>query len=557
MGIKKSLLRVCFLGLVCFIGLSGCTRYVDETTRRIETNLDEAELDLVKAKLPDVPESIDTVRLKNDIWLGDQSMKIMEGDPFPGHLEKEDSVTMVISKEATLPQLAQEITDMTGIPVRLDDLKASNSVPTESVPVNYRGKLSGLLNYLANRYSIWWRHKGGQITLFAKETRVFTVYALPTETTINASLDGASLGTGESNGSGNSSLSLSTSADLALWDSIEDGVRQVVGEDGTLSFSRVSGMVTVTASPYIVARVASYIAGWNERLSRQVAISVKVLQVNIANTDAYGIDLRAVFQSGKGAVGLGSPYFIEAGSSTTAAGAGLFSMALLDKSSPWKDSTAIMEAISTLGKTSLVTSSTVTTLNNKVAPVQVSTAQNYVKETTITTSGTGVDKDVEVSLETDTLNYGFTMEILPRILDHGRLIVLFSLTLSDLLALEDFQIGAGDQSEETTNSGVVNGATGNNASENDSSLAITAVQLPKMQIRGFMQEIAMRSGATLVLTGFERVQDTANTSGIGRPRMTIFGGREANENSRDVLVVLITPEVLESPLSPETRMRNF
>ena len=545
MGINKFIAGVCGLSIAGLVALTACTTYVDETNRRIETTLEEAELDLAKAKIPDVPEVTDTVRMKDDIWLGSQSVKIMEGDPLPAHLEKDDSVTMVISSEATLPQLAQEITDMTGIQVRLDDLKASDSVPTETVPINYSGKLSGLLNYLANRYSIWWRYKGGQITLFAKETRVFTVYALPTETSMNASLDGASMGTGASySGSGNSSLSLSTSADLALWDSIEDGVRQVVGEDGTLSFSRVSGMVTVTASPYIVARVANYIAGWNERLSRQVAISIKVLQVNINNTDSYGIDLRALFSTSKYAAGAASPYFIEAGSAATSAGAGLFSMALIDPNSHWKDSAAIIEAISTLGKTSLVTSSTVTTLNNKVAPVQVATAQNYVKETTITVSGSGEDRDVDVGLTTDTLNYGFTMEILPRILDHGRLIVLFTLTLSDLLALDKFSVAGNSNSsgEETTA---------------DDATALSAVQLPKMQIRGFMQEIAMRSGATLVLTGFERVQDTTNTSGIGRPRISILGGQEYNSNSRDVLVVLITPEVLESPLTPEARMRKF
>jgi len=545
MGINKFIAGVCGLSIAGLIALTACTTYVDETNRRIETTLEEAELDLAKAKIPDVPEVTDTVRMKDDIWLGSQSVKIMEGDPLPAHLEKDDSVTMVISSEATLPQLAQEITDMTGIQVRLDDLKASDSVPTETVPINYSGKLSGLLNYLANRYSIWWRYKGGQITLFAKETRVFTVYALPTETSMNASLDGASMGTGASDsGSGNSSLSLSTSADLALWDSIEDGVRQVVGEDGTLSFSRVSGMVTVTASPYIVARVANYIAGWNERLSRQVAISIKVLQVNINNTDSYGIDLRALFSTSKYAAGAAGPYFLEAGSAATSAGAGLFSMALIDPNSHWKDSAAIIEAISTLGKTSLVTSSTVTTLNNKVAPVQVATAQNYVKETTITVSGSGEDRDVDVGLTTDTLNYGFTMEILPRILDHGRLIVLFTLTLSDLLALDKFSVAGSSNSsgEETTA---------------DDATALSAVQLPKMQIRGFMQEIAMRSGATLVLTGFERVQDTTNTSGIGRPRISILGGQEYNSNSRDVLVVLITPEVLESPLTPEARMRKF
>ena len=67
----------------------------------------------------------------------------------------------------------------------------------------------------------------------------------------------------------------------------------------------------------------------------------------------------------------------------------------------------------------------------------------------------------------------------------------------------------------------------------------------------------MRSGSTLVLTGFEKVQDRMTTTGIGKAKIGILGGGALNENVRDVLVILLTPEVLESPLSAESRMRDF
>ena len=92
---------------------------------------------------------------------------------------------------------------------------------------------------------------------------------------------------------------------------------------------------------------------------------------------------------------------------------------------------------------------------------------------------------------------------------------------------------------------------------NDDEDEITTVQLPKMQLRGFMQEIAMKSGSTLVLTGFEQVVDTVNSSGIGEAKINLLGGRAYDKTRRDVMVILITPEVLESPLSAESRMREF
>ena len=534
--------------------LAGCDRYVADTNTKIETTLERTEQYKKEASIPDLPVPVDTVRVQNDLWLGDTSVKIMEGDALPAKFEQEDSITFVVAEDATLPDLARELTDMTGISVRLDDLKAEDAMPEEAVPVNYSGKLSGLLNYLSNRYSVWWRYRNGMITFFTKETRVFTIYALPTESKMTADLQGTSMG---DSGGGNSSSSLSTSADLALWDSIEKGVEQVVGEQGTLSFSRVTGTVTVTASPFTIQKVASYIANWNEKLSRQVAISVKVLQVQLDNTDNYGLNLSAAFNSSNIAATFVSPY-----ADASKATEGLLSMTLLRPSSKWKDSKALIEAFSTQGKTSLVTSSSVTTLNNKVAPVQITTSQNYVKETTVTNYNNSSSNDSEVALATDTLNYGFTMEILPRILDHGRLMVLFSMTLSELLDLEKFTSGSSASSDDSSSDDSSSGSGSDSESGSDSSSSSgggdrTTVQLPKIQLRGFLQEIAMTSGSTLVLTGFEQVHDTTKTSGDGQAKMGLLGGQAYNQNTRDVMVILITPEILESPLSPESRMRNF
>lgn len=552
----KMLTKTIKLGLMGVLmattfALSACNEYVAKTNKKIETTLERAEDHLQQAQIPDLPEPVDTVRTKNDIWLGTDSVKISEGDALPAQLEEDDSITLSIAEEATLPTLAQEITDTTGITVRLDNLKAENAVPTETVPVNYTGKLSGLLNYLSNRYSVWWRYKSGVITFYTKETRVFNIYALPTETSISNSLSGATMG----DGGGSSSSTLSSTANLALWDNIEQGLQQVVGENAKLSFSRVAGTVTVTGSPFVIREASDWINKFNAKLSRQVAISVKVLLVSLSNSDNYGLDLTGVFQNNSVLGEYTSPFTIGAGSTTGAASAGMLSMTLLKPDSKWKDSKAVIQAFSTQGKTSLVTSASVTTLNNKVAPVQITTQQNYVSESTVTTSGTGSDKSVDTDMQTDTLNYGFMLEILPRILDHGRLIVMFSMNLTDLISLETFS-SDGSQTDGTTN----NKEESDSEDTEDSYTGdkdVTVVQLPKMQTRGFIQEIAMRSGSTLVLTGFEQVKDVTTTGGIGKAKVGILGGQAYSENTRDVMVILLTPEVLESPLAPESRMRDF
>jgi len=253
------------------------------------------------------------------------------------------------------------------------------------------------------------------------------------------------------------------------------------------------------------------------------------------------LDLAAAFKSSRIAA-------TSVGAFTPTESVGLLTMKLID--GRWADSQAIIQAISTQGRTSLVTSTSVTTLNNKVAPVQVTTQENYVSKTTIEkdnySSGNG---STSVEMDTDTLNYGFTMEILPRILDNGRLIVLFSMTLTDLLSLTTF---SSDGSSKGTNN-----ENSDTDSDSDSDNETTVVQLPKMQTRGFVQEIAMRSGSTLVLTGFETVQNKTDTAGIGKPKISILGGKAYATQNRNVLVILLTPEILVSPLQPETRMETF
>ena len=176
----------------------------------------------------------------------------------------------------------------------------------------------------------------------------------------------------------------------------------------------------------------------------------------------------------------------------------------------------MIDAISKQGATSLVTSATVTTLNNKVAPVQVSTETSYVASTEMTVQ----DGITTITPTTSTVNAGFTMEVLPRILDHGRLLLMFTMTITELTKMETVTTGQ------------------------------SMTQLPTVETRGFVQEVAMVSGSTLILSGFEKVQSSnERTKGV-------TGMRKKSDKDRNVLVVLLTPQVLVSPLSPETRMQK-
>lgn len=488
-----------------------------------------------EAKTPMEPANNDVIRVNDDIWLGDTSEVEYEGTPIPSYLETPDGITLISNRPITLYEIGTMINKITSISVRYDqeldgsvqqladankpDLQDIGAQWTDSnkMLVSYKGPLSGLLDEVCNRFGIWWKYEKKQIYFYKYITKSFTLYSLPTKPTLSVDVGGSS-----SEGSaGSSSVSLSNSVSIDLWQTIETAVRSMISSGAQLTVDQSSGVLTLTGTPTDIKKVAKYINEQNARLSRQVAISVKVLQVSVSDTDSYGLNLSAVFGGNKHITSLGITG--AAGQADIASG---LSMAIV--SGKWTLSSAI-QALSEQGTTSLITSGTVTTLNNKPAPIQVVKTQNYISEITKTNSGSE-GSYYDLSTDTEEIETGFTLDVLPRILEHGRLMIMFNLTLSDLIELQKVNLS--------------NDPTGGEY-----------IQNPIIETRGFTQEVAMKSGDTLVLTGYERVEDTATKSGIGSPENSLLGGAVTAKKVRNILVILLTPVVLDSPLSPESRMK--
>ena len=88
----------------------------------------------------------------------------------------------------------------------------------------------------------------------------------------------------------------------------------------------------------------------------------------------------------------------------------------------------------------------------------------------------------------------------------------------------------------------------------DSSDESGYIQNPIIEERGFVQEVALKSGDTLVLSGYERVETNSDKEGLGAVNNNILGGHQTIGKKRSIVVILLTPVVLETPLLPESRM---
>ncbi len=521
-----------FAGLL-LLGVASCSLPTDFDAA-IERDVDATIRYKEDAKAPTTPADTDVIRVKDDIWLGDVSEIEYEGDkPLPSYLETADGVTLVSNRPITLYEISNMISQITSIKTRfapqiesVAKAAADRNAPavnkvgskwsdTSRMLVSYKGSLSGLLDEVCSYFGVWWKYEGGEIYIYRYTTKTFTLYSLPTKPSMTSSV-------GSPTGGGTITSGVSN---IDLWQNIVAAVKSMLGQGSSIVTDSMNGTLTVTATPTEIKKVAKFIHEQNVRLARQVAISVKVLQVEVDEEHGFGFSLSAAFKDRTERGGnitfkdFTGPKNLKDGSYNSSLSMGILSGDIT--------ADAAVRALATQGSTSLVTSGTVTTMNNKPAPIQVVNKQNYISEITKTNSGSTGD-NYDISVETDEIQTGFVLDVLPRIMDHGRLLMLFSLSLSDLISLDTV---------------VVDEKAG------------SYLQNPNITTRGFSQEISLKSGETLALSGFERVDTNMNKEGLGAVNNNILGGYQEVSKKRTILVILLTPVVLESPLLPESRMK--
>ena len=480
--------------------------------------------------------SSDTVSMSEGVWLGDQSMLVEHKNDLPSQYETDTGVTILLNEPVTLQVLANDINSITHIPIKIDSQVASEKLK-KTMNIAYTGRLSGLLSQVATDLDLLWYYDKTAIVFYETETRTFTLYALGTDVSYQSSVQ-----TDDGN-----QVFLETT--LKEWDEVESTITSIIGksENANFTVSRSLGTITVTAPPSVLARVGDYIARQNRRLSQLVTIDVKVLQVSISNNSAFGLNLAAAINSVSGLNIVANPKnnlaSTEASSmniavlsntvsaltgmthtenGTTVSGAYTQDQINNGSLSGIAGSTALIEALAKQGKVSLVTNVGVTTRNNRVAPVNNTKSTGYIKRfesrnfTTVESS----------TVDQDNLETGFSMQLLPNILENGKILLLFRMTVRELLKMATQTIGE------------------------------VTLQLPEVEERSFMQEVIMESGQMLVVSGFEKQTNNDTRYGLGDPDFMLLSGSREAASQRDVLVVILTPQVLVSPMDAERSIQQ-
>ncbi len=398
-----------------------------------------------------------------------------------------------------------------GLPGQLGLMSTANRQFT----VTYSGSISGFLDMVAAHYGIFWKLEQQNIRFLLSDSRTFRIKALPGDTQLQSTVGSTS----NSGSSGGSSTTASTStgsssnttgvsfSGLSVWTGIETSIKQLLTPvTGKVAVSPSTGTVSVTDTPRVLDRVAEYVKEQNASLGRQVSVNVRVLSVEITDGDNYGINWNAVYTS------LADNAVFKVNSAFTAAtGAANF---VLQTNSPstnnWGSASgAIISALSTQGRVSELTSATMVTLNNQPAPVNVGRQVSYLASSATTQAA---NAGTTTTLTPGQVQTGFSMVLVPHILDGRELLLQSSINLSSLLQMATITSGG------------------------------SSIQSPDLSTSNFIQRVKMSSGDVLVVAGFDQDKLSAVSNGIGSSNNPFLGNRDAN-GKRAMLVILIQPTV--------------
>ena len=392
----------------------------------------------------------------------------------------------------------------------------------QAITINYSGSIGGALNDLAARTGYAYNIDGDTLTWEAFVTKTFDISFMPGASNyLLGQNNNMHYRDSVSQVGPHDNMQYSTlGGHLSVWDDLRQTLDELKSPEGRVYVSEATTTITVKDRPAQVHVIAQYLDTLNQSLSREVALQVQVLEIQLNRGFNYGVNWQLVRDSidglRMGAQGfIGQPVSLATlGANTAESAAGFILKA--KPNSPWAGTDALVNALSQQGQVSTITRPRVVTLNNQVAEIDINTQKGYLREVSVTT--TGNPSSTTTALTPGTIKTGFTLFILPKIYKQDVFLQLSS-TISNLL-----------------NISTVTSSGGNDSANSNQ------IQLPTITEKRFNQRSLVPTGSTLVLAGFKQLKNEANKTALFH--LDALGGRGAQQDNTET-IVLITPTIIK------------
>jgi MSHA biogenesis protein MshL len=323
----------------------------------------------------------------------------------------------------------------------------------------------------------------------------------------------AGLGTG-ANGSSGGSISQVTGTDAPnLYADLAEGVKSLLSPEGRMNLDRTAALLQVTDRSSRLARVEQYLEAVMLRVTRQVQIEAKVIEVELRDEFSAGINWQAVFG--------GLTNNATATQTLAPATTGGFTLAV-----NIGDFSALLNAFAAQGKVNVLSSPRITAMNNEPAVMRIGTQDVFFITTTQIDSQSG--QIVQSTVIPQSLTEGLVLSVTPQISADGIIHMNINPSITERTGVATSRLGD---------------------------------QVPIISVRETDTLVRVRQGETIVIAGL--MQDRASTDTAKVPLIgdvpvvgNLFKRTEKSRRKTD-LVILLTPTVMGPGETTATTAREI
>lgn len=276
-----------------------------------------------------------------------------------------------------------------------------------------------------------------------------------------------------------------------------------------LLINPMAGTITVTAPPFKLAEVAAFINAFESSVQRQVLIEAKIVDVSLTKESQFGIDWASVIRIKNLNLGIAQTL-------STAAQSGVqFTL-----SGGGNQVNAVLRALQTQGTVNVLSSPSVSALNNQPAIMRVTTEEVVFTATRQPILGpNGGTIGFNNTITPQQISVGIVLSVLPQIGADNTITMNVRPHINSVARIATFTSDDGNSSS-----------------------------VPVLEERETDTMVRTRAGETVVIGGLMQNKITHNTSGVpGLRNLPVFG--KLFESTHDVqtkseLVIFITATIV-------------
>ncbi|UAW64737.1 type II and III secretion system protein [Mycoavidus sp. HKI] len=378
--------------------------------------------------------------------------------------------------------------------------------------------LNQMLDLIATRLSINWLYDEvrGAIRFYRMLTKIWQLPGAAGEMSFTTAFQGSTVQSSNANAT---LLPQNTYANSAAkreathvneLNSIRQSIETLMTRAGSIATNAATGTITLTDTKEAVECADEIITREIHILSRRVLLKLQKIQVLTHDTGQAGIDWNMALTT---ALSKLPDFKLAAHSPASLAGshAAGFNLNLL--AGTLNNSSALITALSEIGRVQSSTELPMTIRNRQPMSYDIGNAFSYVSAALPATSTVGGTGGVP-GLKTSQISTGLKLLIYPNATSKDTVDLTFSIEDSMLKSLDRFDAGTGQQAQ--------------------------SVQLPSIDRQGTTLQTTVRSGSTIVLTGFERFDDQFRRRTLGERMPLLSGGSIAASRQRTTTLIVIS-----------------